>query len=226
MEKGAVVYLRKSKKSDARSVSLQEQERSVRSYACLQHFTVCSVLSHDGVSGGDRERYARIFRELHDTGAKVLPTYHIDRFARDLAALLNNLEEFKKQGIELWVVGKGKVETARSDQFLLTGVEGVVAQYVRMVGGEKTKAALKMLKDSDRRYSGKPPWGSRFEHGKVVEVADQQEVLLLIRDRRDWPVRSLKRWLAARGGPVPSQGMIWSLQRRDDEYNREEDIVG
>jgi len=216
----AVVYLRKSKKSDAKSVSLQEQERAVRSYADLQGFTVCSVLADDGVSGGDRERYARIFRELHETGAKVLLTYHIDRFARDIAALLNNLEEFKKQGIELWVVGKGKIETARSDQFLLTGVEGVVAQYVRMVGGEKTKAALKMLKDNGRRYSGKPPWGSCFEDGQIVEVTDQQEVLILIRERRDWPVRSLKRWLAARGGPVPSLGTVFNLQRRDNDAGR------
>ena len=110
---------------------------------------------------------------------------------------------------------RGKVETERSDQLLLTGVEALVAEYQRKITKEKTTAALRLLKDHGRRYSGKPPWGFCFEDGQVMEVADQQEALLLIRERRDWPVRSLKRWLAARGGPVPSHGMIWNLQRRE-----------
>ena len=216
METYAIAYLRRSKKSDERSVSLQEQEQAVQHYATLQGFTLSRVIADDGVSGGDRGRYEKIFKALEETKAKAVICYHIDRFARDVAALLDNLAEFKKQKVELWVVGRGKIETGRSNEFLLLGVEGVVAQYVRMVSGEKTKEALKLLKDHDRRYSGKPPWGYRFEGNELIEIPEQQQALLLIRKHRDWPARRLWRLLAARGGPVPCLGTVWNLQRRND----------
>ena len=46
----AIVYLRRSKKSDKRTVSLEEQEESVRAYACLRGFTLFCVIFRGGVS--------------------------------------------------------------------------------------------------------------------------------------------------------------------------------
>jgi len=211
----AIAYLRRSKKSDERSVSLKEQELAVRDYATLQSFTLSAVLIDDGVSGGDRERYARIFQALHETGAKVVLCYHIDRFARDVAGMLDTLEEFKKQGVELWVVGRGRIETARSDQLLMTGVEALVAEYQRKVSGEKTKAALLLLKRNDKRYSGKAPWGYRFMENELIKIPEEQEALLLIRERRDWPARRLRQWLLTQTDSVPCLGTVWNLQRRE-----------
>jgi len=212
----AIAYLRRSKKSDEKTVSLKEQEAAVLKYATLQSFTISRVVIDDGVSGGNRERYARIFQALEETGAKAVLCYHIDRFARDVAALLDNLEQFKKQGVELWTVGRGRIETARSDQLLMTGVEALVAEYQRKVSGEKTKAALMLLKRNDKRYSGKPPWGYRFMENEVIEIPEQQQALLLIRERRDWPARRLRLWLLTQTDSVPSLGTVWNLQRRDD----------
>jgi len=210
----AIAYLRRSKKSDERSVSLKEQESSVRNYATLQSFTLSCVLIDDGVSGGNRERYDRIFQALEETGAKVVICYHIDRFARDVAGLLDTLEEFKKQGVELWVVGRGRIETDRSDQLLMTGVEALVAEYQRKVSGEKTKAALLLLKCNDKRYSGRPPWGYGFMENELIEIPAEQETLRLIAIRRDWPARRLHRWLLTQVDSVPSLGTVWNLQRR------------
>lgn len=221
----AIAYLRRSKKSDERTVSLEEQEESVRAYACLQGFTLSCVISDDGVSGGDRSRFSRIFDALEKTGAKVVLCYHIDRFARDVAALLDTVKEYKKRRIELWVVDRGKIETDKSSDFLLLGVEGIVAQYVRMVTGEKTKAALGHLKKAGRRYSGKPPYGFEFEGNRLMSVEDEQRTLELIGTMRDWPTRRLKRFLELSGiwprkGNSWSLGTLWNLQKtlreRDD----------
>jgi len=219
LQKSALAYLRKSKKSDDKSVSLEEQKTAVQEYARSVNLTITGTITDDGVSGGDRRRFEKIFKALHETGAKVVICYHIDRFARDVAALLDNLEEFKKQGIEQWIVGRGKIETARSDQLLMTGVEALVAEYQRKVSGEKTKDALMLLKRKDKRYSGKPPWGYRFEGNDLIEIPEQQQALLLIRKHRDWPARRLHLWLLTQGGSVPCRGTVWNLQRREHETN-------
>ena len=192
----------------------------MREYASGQQFELIQTLVDDGVSGGDRSRFSRIFDALQETGATVVLCYHIDRFARDVAALLDTVKEYKKRKIELWVVDRGRIETDKSSDFLLLGVEGIVAQYVRMVTGEKIKAALRHLKKAGRRYSGKPPYGFEFESNLLREVAEEQGTLALIGTMRDWPTRRLKRFLE-RGGVRPregnswSLGTLWNLQRRE-----------
>ena len=157
---------------------------------------------------------------LHNE-AKAILCFHIDRFSRDLAGFFQELGRYSKEDIQLWVVGRGQIKAGTSSEFLLTGMEGVVAQYQRMLGGEKTKLALKTLKNKGRRYSGQPPYGYRHVEGDLIENMDEQTTLDLIKGRKDWPARRLQRWLnssglMAREGKDWQASTIWHLQRRMD----------
>ena len=81
--------------------------------------------------------------------------YHLDRFARDLAATLDYLRRFARRGVELHVVGRGRVEADTTSGFIVTAVEGLAAEHYRRVISEKTRDALARLRPSGS-MSGTP----------------------------------------------------------------------
>jgi DNA invertase Pin-like site-specific DNA recombinase len=199
----AVGYARRSKESGARTVSLEDQRARVTAY-CLEHgWTVAEVLTDDGVSGGRRERLDRIAQAVKHHRARAVVVYHLDRFARDVAALLDALRSMSRRGVELHVVGRGRVEVESASGFLLTGIEGVMHEHFRRAIGEKTRDALARLRATGRRYSRIPPYGYRVvavDQLQLERDPDEQAALALIRSLA--PARSLRalsRALAARG---------------------------
>jgi|SRR5713101_7172032 len=87
------------------------------------------------------------------SGASVV--YHLDRFARDLAATLDYLRRFARRGVELHVVGRGRVEADTASGFIVTAVEGLATEHYRRVISEKTRDALARLRPSGS-MSGTP----------------------------------------------------------------------
>jgi site-specific DNA recombinase len=87
----ALGYVRRSKASEASTVSLEDQEVRIANYCQAQGWTLAEVLVDDGVSGGRRDRLQRIQAALRRHRAHVVVCYHLDRVARDVAALLDTL---------------------------------------------------------------------------------------------------------------------------------------
>ncbi len=117
-------------------------------------------------------------RRSKQSGARMVVVYHLDRFARDAAALLDWLERAERRGIELHVVGRGRVETRSASGYLTAGIEGIVAAHYRKVISEKTRDALARLRATGRRYSGLPPYGFRFgPDGRLVRDRREQAAL-------------------------------------------------
>ena len=106
----ALGYVRRSKESGARTVSLEDQRARIEAYCEEHRWRLAEVLADDGVSGGRRERLERLAERVKATHARVIVVYHLDRFARDLAATLDYLRRFSSRGVQLHVVGRGQVE--------------------------------------------------------------------------------------------------------------------
>lgn len=198
----AVGYARRSKESDGRSVSIEDQRDRVTAYCAERGWQLAEVLVDDGVSGGRRERLERLTARVRATGARAVVVYHLDRFARDLAGTLDYLRRFARRGVELHVVGRGRIEADTASGFLMTGVEGLMAEHYRRLISEKTRDALARLRAKGRRTSRWAPYGYRFgPDGRVV--ADQREqgalgeIAALSRAGRS--LRAMARELAARG---------------------------
>jgi DNA invertase Pin-like site-specific DNA recombinase len=58
----AIGYCRRSKESEARTVSLEEQADRIRTYCAAEGWTLAELVTDDGVSGGRRERLVRLQR--------------------------------------------------------------------------------------------------------------------------------------------------------------------
>lgn len=161
----AVGYARRSKESAERTVSLEDQRERIAAYCQERGWQLVEVLVDDGVSGGRRERLERLDARLRATGARVVVAYHLDRVARDAAGLLDWLERAARRGVELHIVGRGRIETQSASGYLMAGVEGVVAAHYRKVISEKTRDALARLRAKGRRVSRWAPYGFRFGPG-------------------------------------------------------------
>lgn len=198
----ALGYVRRSKESGERTVSLEDQRERIAGY-CREHcWRLAETLADDGVSGGRRERLERLDGRLKATRATVVVVYHLDRFARDAAALLDWLERAERRGVELHVVGRGRVEARSASGYLMAGVEGVVAGHYRKLVSEKTRDALGRLCRTGRRYSGLAPYGYSFgPGGQLVPEPGEQSTLDQIGALRvaGLSLRAIARALAGRG---------------------------
>ena len=188
----AVGYVRKSKASTEQSVSLDDQSERIRTYCQAEGWDVAEVLTDDGVSGGKRERFERIRDALRRNRAEAVVVYHLDRFARDLAGGLDTLDGFARRGVQLHVVGRGRIEAESAAGFLTTGVELLMAEHYRRAIGEKTRHALARLRAQGRRTSRFPPYGFAFGADGVSLEPVATEQRAIEEARRSRPGRSLR----------------------------------
>jgi site-specific DNA recombinase len=197
----AVGYVRRSRESDARTVSLAAQRAAIERYATEQGWHLAAVLEHDGISGGKPSRFAHLDAAIKAHGARVVICYHLDRLARDAAAVLDWCAGAAKRSVELHVVGRGRMETTTSAGYLGVGVEALVAAHFRIVIGEKTAAALRHLRDTGRRWTRVPPFGWAWMDGQCVPDPAEQAVVAKARSLRGagLSLRKVSAELAAAG---------------------------
>lgn len=180
----AVAYIRRSKQADERVVSLAVQRSAVEKYAAEQGWTLVALVEHDGISGGRRGRFQELDAALRTHAASRVITYHLDRFARDCAGLLDWLASASRRGIELHEVGRGKRAADRSSDFLGIAVEGAVAEHYRLVIAEKTSDALQRIKAEGKRWTRVAPYGVRWSADGRHAVANRTEKAIVERARR------------------------------------------
>jgi DNA invertase Pin-like site-specific DNA recombinase len=78
----AVGYVRRSKESGERTVSLEDQRERVAAYCAERGWPLVEVLVDDGVSGGRRQRLERLAERVRATGARAIVVGREDCAAR------------------------------------------------------------------------------------------------------------------------------------------------
>ena len=81
----ALGYVRRSKESGARTVSLEDQRARIEVYCEERWWRLAEVLADDGVSGGRRERLERLAERVKATHARVIVVYHLVQSAQQVA---------------------------------------------------------------------------------------------------------------------------------------------
>src|SRR5262249_55763222 len=158
----ALGYVRRSKESGARTISLEDQRARIADYCRAQGWGLVETLADDGVSGGRRERLDRLAERVKATGGPAVRVYQVDRFAPGPAGTLGFLRRFARGGVQLHVVGRGRVEADTATGFIVTAVEGLAAEHYRRAISEKTRDALARLRSQGRRVSRWAPYGWRL----------------------------------------------------------------
>jgi DNA invertase Pin-like site-specific DNA recombinase len=179
----AIGYARISKKGDEKSVSIELQKQQIADYCKRQGFDLSAFVTHDGVSGTKRKRFASLDEAVKKFSPSHVVVYHLDRLARDSAGLGDYLRSLTKRGIALHeTAGLGKIDNKQAVGRLVTGIRGVTDQYFAELTGEKTAAALKLKRDQGLQYTNIPPLGWRYLDGRMLEDPEEQRALLILRE--------------------------------------------
>lgn len=220
----AIGYIRRSKKSDEKAVSLDVQAEAVRAYAGAHSLEVAEVICDDGVSGGKRARLRRLREAIEKTGAKAVVVYHLDRFARDIAGLLEEVKAYNEHGINLYACDRGRIDIDSASGFLMTGVEALLAEHYRRLISEKTKRALAHRREQGLRISRFIPYGFTLGIDKrsLISNPEQQEVKAYILElgRLGLGARRIRATLEDEGISPPPVMTIHDMIRRNNENPR------
>lgn len=220
--KRAVGYVRRSKESDERTISLTEQESAIREYAKAQGFNLRHLCIDDGVSGRDASRYPPLLESIKLHEAEILIIYHQDRLHRKAKHGLAFLEELEDLGVELWICGFGKAELKTSGGYLQYAFGGVIAEYHAVLCSEKTVAGLRRKRLLGLKYSGVDPYGYHTVEGRLVENRSEQRTIERMKRlrARGASLRVIARFLSSlgsynRGGRPFGSSMVKKILDRE-----------
>ena len=177
---GVVGYIRVSTADQAdRGVSLEAQRRRLEAYCEAHGLALVRVEEDAGVSAkrtSNRPALQRALKALEKGEASGLVAVKLDRLSRTTRDVLDLVSRAEKEGWALHSIDERLDTSSPQGRFVVT-VLGALAQLEREQAGERTRVALAELRRQGKRISGRPPFGFRFDGGRVVEVAEEQRVL-------------------------------------------------
>ncbi len=217
-----LAYIRRSKESDERTVSLSAQRAEIDTYILRIGTSAPSTLIDNGISGSNRDRITRIKERIIHEHLDGMGAYHLDRIARDTAAQLDLLSWFKKKKLEMHTVNQGLISIERSHEFLSIGVQAMLAEYVRKRAVERSIGICNHKRRGNMRYSRFAPYGYSFDTAnRIVENKEEQKTLAVIiqMTRDNNTATAIAQWinddrLFNRKGTPWSPGSIARIQKR------------
>lgn len=181
----AVIYARRSAEAGETSVSLPQQVRSCREYAKLKGAYVVDVVEHNGVSGGNPERFIKLHERLEGASANMLIVFSQDRLSRELESWLHWLRAWSKQGIEVHAVDRGLIEIDTTQGFLTNTLEQAFHELYRRQISEKMRASHEYRASLGKKSSGHTPYGYSKGTGGYLRIDDyEQKVIARARELR------------------------------------------
>lgn len=159
-----IIYARVSTEDQAEDgVSLADQERRLRAYAEACGLTVVAVEVDRGISAKtlDRPAMQRALAALREGRADSVVVTNLDRLTRSVRDLCDLVETYFKDKWSLISLGES-LDTRTAGGRMVVHMLGVMAQWQREVGVEKTKSALQHKKSVSERI-GSVPVGKRVE---------------------------------------------------------------
>lgn len=154
----AALYYRVSTIDQEQGTSLTSQAQACIEYANRNGMEVVLEVQ-DSVSGAtlEREGLDRIRTAIAAHEIDAVVTYTLDRLSRSLVHTLILREEFKKAGVELHLVNRGRAEET-PEGTLMQNMESVIAEYERTLIRERTRRG-KLTKAKKRWVGVSVPYG-------------------------------------------------------------------
>lgn len=216
-----LAYIRRSKEADERTVSLEQQQAAIQAYCAAHSMLIGDTITHNGISGGNRERLTEIKDRIKVRRLEGMVAYHLDRVARDTAAQLDLLAWFATNRLQLHTCNQGLIRIEASHEFLTIGMQAMLAEYVRRQASERGRSVSEHKRTHNQRYSRFAPYGYRFEGKSIVIELKETNTLRIIENLTEnnksathiSHVLNIVRRFNRKGTPW-SPGSIQRIQRR------------
>ena len=178
----ALLYSRVSTEDQAESgLGLDDQAEKLQALATLKGWASVDLVD-DGESAKTLNRPAmqQALQMLADGDAHALVTVKLDRLTRSVADLAALMAMSEAQGWSLVILDLG-IDTSTASGKLVANVMASVAQWEREVIGERTSAALQILKSNGHRL-GRPVETSDDARSRIVAERSEGRTMQAIAD--------------------------------------------
>ncbi len=165
-------------------ISLDAQRHRLKAYCAAHGLVLLRVEEDRGISARrttNRPALQRALQALRKGEAVGLVAVKLDRLSRTTRDVLDLVARAEKETWALHSIEERLDTSSPQGRFVVT-LLGAMAQLEREQAAERTKTAMAELRRQGRRISGKPPFGYRFEEGRVIEVPEEQIILERIRE--------------------------------------------
>lgn len=148
--------------------------------------TPSTVFTDEGISGSRPDRPGLLAALDSLKRGDVLAVAKRDRLARGDVLLMGWIEkEVKRTGAKIQSAAGEGTEGDDPANILMRRVVDAFAEYERLMGGLRTKAALAQVREKGRKTGGTIPFGFDVDTtGSLQPRPEEMEVLLLMRELR------------------------------------------
>lgn len=164
-------------------VSLDAQAQRIGEWCASHGYELAKMETDAGLSGGRADNRPALQRALEAVckARGVLVVYSLSRLARSTRDALDIMERLKHSGANLVSLSESIDTTTAMGTFVFT-VFAALAKLERDLISERTKMAMAHKKGKGEYIGGAAPYGWRVKGGELVEDADEQRVVRLIRE--------------------------------------------
>jgi DNA invertase Pin-like site-specific DNA recombinase len=176
-------------------VSTDEQKTDLQMNA-LKRAGCERVFCDTGISGSKMQRpqLDAAIRAAHGGGTLVV--WRLDRLGRSLTGLVQLIEGFKKQGIELRSLSEA-IDTSSSSGNLFFHIMAALSEFERTLISERTKAGLQASREKGVKL-GRPKALTEVQVAKAARELDETDASLqTISAKLKVSSRTLRRHLEA-----------------------------
>jgi site-specific DNA recombinase len=177
-----VAYLRVSTDKQAEhGVSLDAQRAKVQAYASLYDLELVAIIEDAGQSAKSLERPGldQALTLLREGQADALLVVKLDRLTRSVRDLGDLLERYFHPGRWALMSVSENIDTRSAAGRLVLNVLASVAQWEREVIGERTKAAMALMKERRQYTGGRPPYGwSLRADGRTLDEDPAEQAVM------------------------------------------------
>jgi DNA invertase Pin-like site-specific DNA recombinase len=178
-------YVRVSTEEQAKEgVSLDAQEAKIKTYCSLKDWKLEGIYKDEGISGKSLERAGiqEVLQRVDKQEIDILIVYKLDRLTRSVKDLNLLIELFDKKKISL-VSTQENLDATTATGKLMMNLLASVSQWEREVIGERTRMAMRYLRDNQKVYS-RPVFGFDIVDGQLVEDTEEQRIIKLMEELR------------------------------------------
>jgi site-specific DNA recombinase len=183
--KQAIGYIRVSTEKQANEgVSLEAQEARIKAWCTVNGYELAGVYIDAGISGKKMENRPELLRALASMKkGMALVSYSLSRLARSTKDLIGISELVAKKKGDLVSLSE-QIDTTSAAGRMMFQMLAVLSEFERSLTAERTAGALQHKKATGQVYTGNTPFGFQAIDGRLVEVAQEAEVVAEIQAAR------------------------------------------
>ena len=182
-----IAYIRVSTDKQADfGVSLEAQQAKAQAYSALYDLNIVAVIVDAGESAKtlDRPGLTRALAMLAKGEADALLVSKLDRLTRSVVDLGSLIDRYFAPGKAALLSVSEAIDTRSAAGRLTLNILASVSQWEREAIAERTRDAMRHMRDQNEYTGGNAPYGFALVDGALVADAFEQDVITQARELR------------------------------------------